>query len=334
MLRTEKQNQVSALSDAKRMIGLVLLAVAFLMPAQSLAQALSSGESARLAPGDVIQISVPGRPALSSSLTLDSTGKVAVPQIGDVTLDGLTGSEAELVLRQRLRLYDPSIDRVDVTLQNIHAGGMNFFIIGQVSNPGEYTFSEIPSIWELIRAAGGPAENGNMRLVRHIREEGGRTQVSQYDISGLIEGGDVAVIELQPGDTLVIPALLEGVSSVSTTRGVKVFGAVEVPTVVDIIEPTPMLDVLMLAGSPSAESELGKIFWVHDVGDVPQARLVDMKQYLEFGNPIGNPLVYPGDTIRVEYFKESWFRRTLPLFFGLMVSGATVWLAYDRIVTD
>ena len=95
--------------------------------------------------------------------------------------------------------------------------------------------------------------------------------------------------------------------------------------------PTAMLDVLMLAGAPSEGAELQEVYWVHDVGDVPQARLVNLQEYLMKGNPVGNPLVYPGDTVRVDYFEESWFRRTLPLIFGFLISVSTLWLAYDRV---
>lgn len=334
MFRTRNQFQGPALPGMRRLAGIVLLAAAFSMPVQSLAQALPGVESTRLAPGDIIQVSVPGRPDLSTTLTLDSVGMVPIAQIGDVALGGLTTSEAELVLRQRLRLFDPSVDKVGIILQSTRTDSMGFFLIGQLAHPGEYSFEETPSIWDLIRTAGGPTENANMRQVRLIREEDGRTVVSQLDLSDLFEGGTVPDIELLPGDTLVVPALLVGVSGVPTERGVKVFGAVAVPTVVDITEPTPMLDVLMLAGAPSANSELAEIYWVHDVGDVPQARVIDMEQYLIYGNPMGNPLVYPGDTVRVEYFEESWFRRTLPLILGTLVSAATLWLLYDRIAND
>ena len=325
------KSKYSFYSQPRQMVGMILLAVSMLMPLEGLAQSLPAHSNRQLQAGDVINVTVPGRPNLDRALTLDASGRVTVEQIGSIALAGLTASEAALVLRQKLRLFDPSLEKVDVSLESDEELGMKFYLIGQVLRPGEYSFNTIPSYWDLLRTAGGPTENSNLRQVRLVREIEGRTQVTELDLSGLFEGGDVPSEPLLAGDTLVIPAVLAGVSAVPTAGGVKVFGAVEVPTVVDIREPTPMLDVLMLAGAPSADSELTKIFWVHHVGDVPEARVVDLTSYLKMGNPVGNPLVYPGDTVKVEYFRESWARRTLPWVLGSLAAMATIWLAYDRV---
>ncbi|PID80393.1 hypothetical protein CSA17_03660 [bacterium DOLJORAL78_65_58] len=317
-----------------RGVGFFLLLVAMTMPLQGLAQVAGSASAGRLTAGDVIDIRVPGRPDLSMILTLDTRGKIVIPQVGSVSLEGLTTSEAELILRQRMRLFDPTLDTVKVERQSVEEQGAVFYLIGQVEHPGQFTFSYTPTLWELFREAGGPLDNANLRQVRLVREDGGKTQVTQFDLSELLEGGQVPDIGLKPGDTLVVPALLDGVSGVSTETGVKVMGAVSVPTVVAIDQPTPLLDVLMLAGSPSADSEIRKVQWVHEIGDVPRARVVNLREYLDRGNPMGNPLVYPGDTVRVEYYQEPWYRSTLPLILGTAATVATVWLAYDRVQND
>ena len=324
----------SSYTSTRRMVGILLLAVYLLMPLQGLAQAVPTGQNRRLAPGDVIQASIPDRPELNTTLTLDMAGKVPIPEVGDVALGGLTISEAELVLLQKLRLFDPSLISVNLFLQSNTVGGMQFYLIGQVSQPGEYSFAKVPSIWELIRSAGGPTDTCNLRKVRLVREDGSKTEVTELDISGLFEGGTGPDVELEPGDTLVLPALPLGVSGVSTDDGVKVFGAVFVPTVVEIKGPTPLLDVLMLAGAPSADSQLKEVAWVHLVGDIPQARNVNVMDYLESGNPVGNPLIYPGDTVRVEYQKDSWFKENLTYVLVSLASFATIWLAWDNIVND
>ncbi len=329
------RNSKNGRSSLKSVVGTMLLVMALLMPLQGLAQVVKSTSDRRLAAGDIVQINVPDRPSMNATLSLDAAGKVPITQVGDVAIGGLTIAEAELVLRQRLRLFDPSLSSVELVLQSNEGGGLNFFLLGEVLRPGEYSFAEVPSYWDLLRTAGGPTGSSNLRQVRLIREANGKTIVTEIDLSGLVEGnGPPPEVEMLPGDTLVIPALLAGVSAVPTETGVKVFGAVEVPTVVDIKGPTPILDVLMLAGAPSAESELKKVYWVHNVGDVPQARVVDLMSYLEAGNPMGNPLVYPGDTIRVEYFRESWVRRNVPFILGSLAAMATIYLAYDNVVND
>ncbi len=324
----------SSYSKTHRLVGIWLLTISVLMPLQGLAQVDSPNQAPRLAPGDVIQVSIPDRPSMNGELTLDAAGNVAIPQVGDVSLSGLTSAEAELVLRQWLRLFDPSIDQVEVFLQSGGADGLKFFVLGEVVRPGDVYFTEIPSFMDLMRAAGGPTSVSNLRQVRLIREVGSRTEVSELDLSVLFEGGETPEVELKPGDTLVVPALLAGVSAVPTATGVKVFGAVAVPTVVDIKGPTPMLDVLMLAGAPSADSEISEIYWVHHVGNMPEARVIDLREYLEEGNPVGNPLIYPGDTIRVDYYEEPWFLQALTFTLVTLAAVATIWLAYDRIVNE
>jgi protein involved in polysaccharide export with SLBB domain len=186
-------------------------------------------------------------------------------------------------------------------------------------------------MWDVLRAAGGPTEAANLGQARVVRERAGGTEVHPLDLSDIMTGGTVAEFELRTGDTLVIPAVLEGVSSVASTAGVQVFGGVDVPTVVPIKEPTPLLDVLMQAGSPAENAKLDEIYWVHASGDEINSRRINMKLFMEEGNPLGNPLIYPGDAVQVTYREEGWVRRSLPLILSTITAVATLYLAYDRV---
>ena len=313
-----------------RMRAAFLLFLMVLMPVQGLAQAVAQTDAYRLVNGDQVQLSVPGRPDLALNLTIDGNGRVPIPQVGDVALAGLTVAEAELVLRQRLRLFDPGLDSVRVTLAS-QGTGVRIYVIGAVGRTGELSFNAAPTLWDVLRAAGGPSEAANLGMARVVRENAKGTQVQELDLSGIMTGGAVPDFELRNGDTLVIPAVLEGVSAVAASVGVQVFGGVMVPTVVPIKEPTPLLDVIMQAGSPNEISLLHEIWWVHRSGDEISSRKINLTEFLEEGNPLGNPLIYPGDAIQVKYQRDNWLQRNLPLILTTITSLATLYLAYDNI---
>jgi polysaccharide export outer membrane protein len=317
------------MNDPVRARAAFLLMLALLMPVQGLAQSMGQSDAYRLVNGDQIQLSVPGRPDLTLSLSIDGNGRVPIPQVGDVALAGLTVAEAELVLRQRLRLFDPSLDSVRLTLAS-QGTSVRIYVIGAVGRTGEYSFNLAPSLWDVLRSAGGPGEAANLNQARVVRESATGTEVFELDLSGIMNGQGVPAFELRNGDTLVIPAVLEGVSAVASTAGVQVFGGVEVPTVVPIKEPTPLLDVIMQAGSPNEASLLHEIWWVHRSGEEITSRKINLTSFLEEGNPLGNPLVYPGDAVHVKYQRENWAQRNLTLILATITSLSTLYLAVDR----
>ena len=149
-----------------------------------------------------------------------------------------------------------------------------------------------------------------------------------------MEGRTIPTFVMHNGDTLVIPTLLEGISGVSPNLGVKVFGGVELPTIVPIDVPEPMIDVLMLAGAPNATADIKVVWWVHEDQGKPISTLVNLEDYLQRGDPMGNPQVYPGDTIHVKYDDLGWFWTYVPRFLVMAASVITIWLGYERLMED
>jgi polysaccharide export outer membrane protein len=313
-----------------RTVGWLALALVLQQPLAVLAQTAET--EYRLRAGDEIMVGVPGRPELEQSLALDAAGRVTVPQVGEVVLGGLTIAEAGEVLRQRLRLFYPSLDEVEVELKT--TSQIRFYVIGEVRTSGEYQFTVQPTIWDLLRSAGGPTDGADLARARVVRIVDGKTVVVPIDLSDVIESGGVEEVALQTGDTLVVPARRDETISVAAHDGVQVFGAVGQPTVVEIDEPTELVQVLMLAGAPTTTSNLKKVYWVHRLQNGFQAEEVNVRKFLEDGDPTSNPLVHPGDTLEVRDSTPSWFSRSLPLILGVIATTATVALAYDRIVND
>jgi polysaccharide export outer membrane protein len=275
---------------------------------------------------------VPGRPDLTTELVIDSAGLANLPQVGEVPLAGMSIAEATLFIKQKLRLFYPNLDILRLEVNR--SGATRIYVMGAVSRPGVQSFEHVPSLWDVLRSAGGPGANADLRKARIIREEDGVPKVHSLDLAGVMEGRSIPVFVMRNGDTLVIPTLLEGTSGVPPTQGVKVFGGVEVPTIVPIEDPMPMLDVLMLAGAPNETADIKVIWWVHDDGGKPISTLVNLEDYLQRGDPLGNPQVYPGDTVHVKYDKTGWFWTYVPRVLVMMASIITIAIGYDRLVND
>jgi len=327
--RADCQTDIAPCRSWRRPVAWVVLLALVLNPLLVLGQNSNNSEMV-LRAGDQIRLTVPGRPDLDADLTLDPSGRAIIPQVGEVTLSGLTNSEATLFIKQKLRLFYPTIDSVHLEINR--SGATKIYVMGQVARPGVQSFDHVPTIWDVMRSAGGPNASADLRTARVIREEDGMPKVQTLDLSGIIDGRSFPDFELRTGDTLIIPALLEGVTGVPAAEGVKVFGGVGVATVVPLEGPMPMLDVLMLAGAPSDEADLSKVYWVHEDGGQAMSTLVDLQLYLKEGNPVGNPRIYPGDTLHVKIARPGWFRANVPWVLGTIAAVITILLGYDRLI--
>ncbi|MBA4378495.1 MAG: hypothetical protein C0395_07565 [Gemmatimonas sp.] len=77
---------------------------------------------------------------------------------------------------------------------------LRVYVLGAVANPGSYTFETVPSLWDALRAAGGPAPDANLTQVRVVAEGTGETTAAVHDISGILTGsGPSTPVTLRAG---------------------------------------------------------------------------------------------------------------------------------------
>jgi len=309
----------------------VLLAVAVLCAGLTVQAQTDEDAVYRIGAGDVLRLNVPQLPELDGELTVQSDGTIYVQQVGEVGVDGLTLAEAEEFLGRRLRLFDPSVTEVVLGVMEFNA--LRVFAHGAMASPGTYTFETPPTIWEVLRAAGGPAENANLANCRVLSTVDGRLEATPIDLSGYLTGTGVSDLVLRGGDTLVVPQIADGIVGVPAAMGVQVFGGVGQPTTVSLTEPTELITVLMLAGAPLADAKLHEVDWVHRGAGIPEpeATRVNVKSFLRDGDVEGNPMIYPGDVVYLPQERPNWWQQNLPLILSVVGGLTTAYLAYDRI---
>jgi polysaccharide export outer membrane protein len=140
--------------------------------------------------GDRLRVFVYGQPNLSRLYTVDQSGNISVPLIGNVRSRGLTTAALEGSIRNRLAqglVRDPQVT-VDVQ-QN-----RPFFILGEVRTPGQYPYVTGMTVEMAVAIAGGFGERANEKKARLTRRTSGYNEVIDVPTD----------TELEPGDTVYV----------------------------------------------------------------------------------------------------------------------------------
>jgi len=282
-----------------------------------------------LGAGDVVQLNVLQQPSLDRELQIRPDGTAVVPVIGEIELAGLTTREAEELLTSKLRLFNRDIQ--DVSLTVVQYNALRVYVLGAVGNPGSYTFDAPPTLWDVVREAGGINPDANASAIRVVAVRGGQTVNTIHDMTPFLTGAGAAPsIELLTGDTVIVPTDMEVTASPLT--GVQVFGGVGAAGTYAVTEPTRLMSVLMLAGAPLADGDLEKVWWVHkhDNGTYT-SNLIDLDLFLEMGDLAGNPMIHPGDTVHLQRQEPGFWRTTYPIILGTISTAAAIIFTIDRI---
>ena len=144
----------------------------------------------RLSSGDVISINVHGEEDLSfEEVRLNDAGSFSFPFLGEIRAQGLTASQLEDALTQRLMgdyLINP---RVSISILTYR----EFFISGEVRNPGGYPYQPGLTLRRAIALAGGMTERASTNRITIIRDRDGSNERGSLD--SIVMPGDTITID-------------------------------------------------------------------------------------------------------------------------------------------
>jgi polysaccharide export outer membrane protein len=158
----------------------------------------------RIGPKDVLELTVIGFEDLNRKVRVSEEGKISLPYLGDVEVQGLTRTELEKKLAQLLAekyLQNPQVTVVIAEYQS-----RKVYLIGAVKTPGPYDLLGRLTLLKLISQAGGLAPDaGNEIIIMRQLTEGSKTSL-KIPVDDLILKGDASLdIPLQPDDIVSIP---------------------------------------------------------------------------------------------------------------------------------
>lgn len=139
---------------------------------------------------DRLRIIVFGQDDLSNTYTVDQAGYISFPLIGSVPARGKTQQQLAAEIARKLRqgyLRDPDVSVEVDTYRPV-------FIMGEVQNPGQYSFVAGMTVQNAIATAGGFGPRAQQMDVDITRQ-----------INGEILNGRVPISDpVRPGDTLYV----------------------------------------------------------------------------------------------------------------------------------
>ena len=180
------EQRLGLFSSALR--ALVLFVSVWVCLGFSTSQAVSQGTlDYKLGSGDRVRVTVFGHEDLSGEFEVDGSGNVSLPLIRNVTAHGLTVSELEQTIIDRLKpdyLKDPS---VSVDVLNYRP----FYIYGEVNQPGSYAYVNGMTVVKAIAMAGGFTYRAKKSRVEIIRANDASKTPQEAGRDTLVLPGDV-----------------------------------------------------------------------------------------------------------------------------------------------
>lgn len=196
-------NAINSKLISRRLFALapLLLAAPGLAWAQQSPPAAANAQY-RLAPGDMIRISVYQSADLTLETRLTEAGTISYPLLGSVALAGLTISEAEKRIADGLRTGNfVKQPQVSVAVQQVR--GNQVSVLGQVGKPGRYPLETgNVQLTDMIATAGGVIPGGADQVVV-VGTRNGQPYRAEIDLPSVFGAGRRANdLTLQNGDVI------------------------------------------------------------------------------------------------------------------------------------
>jgi polysaccharide export outer membrane protein len=185
-------------------------------------------------PGDELMLRAWGSIAFYLRVTVDRSGSIYIPHVGQVQVAGIKFSELRSYLDGQIAT---SFKKFDLSVEMGQLRAIQVFVVGRNRRPGSYTVSSLSSLVDALFVSGGPSSTGSMRRIEVKRGSSVVTELDLYDF--LLNGNKSKDIPLLPGDVIyVLPA----------GPRVALTGSVSQPAIFEIRRGETVGDILAMAG--------------------------------------------------------------------------------------
>lgn len=155
--------------------------------------------------GDIVKIAVYEQPDLATTAQIGAAGQIMLPLAGPVSIKGLTTSQAEQSIANRLRaggfVKQP---QVSVIVQEYRS--QQVAVLGHVRKPDKYPVEATNTVLEILARAGGVSEEAG-DVITVVRDAAGKKVVFKISISSFYSGDLSQNIAVTSGDLILVPRM-------------------------------------------------------------------------------------------------------------------------------
>jgi polysaccharide biosynthesis/export protein len=207
-----------------------------------------------LGPGDKLQITVYNVEDMDKTVIVDPKGNITLPVLDKIKVDGLTVTEFQKDMEQRLKQY---IREPQVGIQVLEYGSRYVNVLGEVGAPGRIAIKGALRVLDAVSQAGG------------FKENSGDIEIQRRGPSGEIRTHVILKESLLTGDKTTFNVFVhdQDVLNVRPIKSVYVSGEVKNPGSFPFVKGMTLLKAIAKAGDFSQWARKGKVDILREAAD-------------------------------------------------------------------
>jgi len=155
--------------------------------------------------GDIIEIEVWRVADLTRIITVRPDGRISMPLVGDLDVEGMSLTQLRDVLTEKISDYVIS-PQISISLKQF--GGRKFVILGEVNSPGVFRYQQQIYMMEAIALAGGfkhHAKSADVMIVRGDIRKQPKVKIIRANMNNVLKKGMLTEnIAILPNDIIYI----------------------------------------------------------------------------------------------------------------------------------
>lgn len=162
------------------------------------------GETAdyRLAPMDVVEVTVFGAPELTRTAQVSASGYITLPLVGDVKASGRTMDQLQADIESKLKRNYMQAPEVFVTVKEYNSQRVT--VDGAVNKPGVFPLTGKTTLIQALSLAGGLNDMASPKNIFVLRTVKGKRMAARFDLTEIRTGakpdpviiaGDIVIVD-------------------------------------------------------------------------------------------------------------------------------------------